>query len=102
MHDETFLITKGKVRFHTDKGDHDTAAGDYVVVPPKSIHSFSNPFDEPAEFLNTFTPAYYVDYLVCFPFYFPFIVFHCEEWMIGLEGNRRKAGEGERTWRDWG
>jgi hypothetical protein len=67
MHDETFLITKGKVRFHTDKGDHDTAAGDYVVVPPKSIHSFSNPFDEPAEFFNTFTPAYYVDYLVCCP-----------------------------------
>jgi quercetin dioxygenase-like cupin family protein len=85
MHDETFLITKGKVRFHTDKGDHDTAAGDYVVVPPKSIHSFSNPFDEPAEFFNTFTPAYYVDYLVCCPSFLASLV--CDEWGgLGFEG----------------
>ncbi|RDL37441.1 Uncharacterized protein BP5553_04874 [Venustampulla echinocandica] len=63
MHDETFFITKGRVRFVTDKGNHDTKAGDYVVVPIKAIHSFSNPFDEPAEFFNTFTPAFYVDYL---------------------------------------
>lgn len=32
-------------------------------MPPKSIHTFANPFDEPAEFYNSFTPAYYVDYL---------------------------------------
>lgn len=63
MHDETFYVTKGTVRFTTDKGEHDAKAGDYVVVPPKSIHSFSNPFEEPAEFFNTLTPAYYVDYL---------------------------------------
>jgi oxalate decarboxylase/phosphoglucose isomerase-like protein (cupin superfamily) len=56
-------VTKGVVRFHTDKGDHDAKTGDYVIVPVKSIHAFSNPFDEAAEFLNTFTPAYYVDYL---------------------------------------
>lgn len=51
------------VRFHTDKGGHDAKAGDYVIVPVKSIHAFSNPFLGPAEFINTFTPAYYVDYL---------------------------------------
>ncbi len=33
MHDETFLVLKGKMRFTTDKGDVDTKAGDYVVVP---------------------------------------------------------------------
>jgi oxalate decarboxylase/phosphoglucose isomerase-like protein (cupin superfamily) len=63
MHDETFLVTKGRLRFTTDKGIVDTKAGDYVVVPTKAIHTFSNPFDEEAEFFNTFTPAYYVDYL---------------------------------------
>lgn len=63
MHDETFFITKGRVRFVTDKGIHDAKAGDYIVVPIKAIHSFSNPFDEQAEFFNTFTPAFYVDYL---------------------------------------
>jgi oxalate decarboxylase/phosphoglucose isomerase-like protein (cupin superfamily) len=63
MHDETFLITKGRIRFKTDKGIVDTKAGDYVVVPTKAIHTFSNPFEEEAEFFNSFTPAYYVDYL---------------------------------------
>lgn len=68
MHDETFLITRGRVRFSVittahEAADHDTKTGDYVVVPPKSIHTFSNPFDEEAEMYNTFTPAYYVDYL---------------------------------------
>jgi mannose-6-phosphate isomerase-like protein (cupin superfamily) len=63
MHDETFFITKGRIRFTTDKGDVDTKAGDYVIVPTRSIHTFSNPFEEEAEFFNTFTPAYYVDYL---------------------------------------
>jgi len=63
MHDETFLVTKGRVRFNTDKGIVDTKVGDYVVVPTKAIHTFSNPFDEEAEFFNSFTPAYYVDYL---------------------------------------
>jgi mannose-6-phosphate isomerase-like protein (cupin superfamily) len=63
MHDETFLITKGRIRFTTDKGIVDTKAGDYVVVPTKAIHTFSNPFEEEAEFFNTFTPAYYIEYL---------------------------------------
>ncbi|KAH8671783.1 RmlC-like cupin domain-containing protein [Tricladium varicosporioides] len=63
MHDETFLVTKGKFQFTTDKGTHEANVGDYVVVPPKAIHTFGNPYDEPAEFFNTFTPAYYVDYL---------------------------------------
>lgn len=63
MHDETFFVTKGRIRFTTDKGDVDTKAGDYVIVPVRAIHTFSNPFDEEAEFFNTFTPAYYIDYL---------------------------------------
>jgi len=63
MHDETFLVTKGTVRFTTGKKDVDTKVGDYVVVPPRAVHTFSNPFDEDAEFFNTFSPAYYVDYL---------------------------------------
>ncbi|KAF4624038.1 hypothetical protein G7Y89_g14137 [Cudoniella acicularis] len=63
MHDETFLVTKGRFLFTTDKGTHEAKVGDYVVVPPKAIHTFANPYDEPAEFYNSFTPAYYVDYL---------------------------------------
>ena len=68
MHDETFLVTKGTVRFHqpdpssSTVTDIDAATGDYVTVPVRSPHSFSNPFDEEARFFNTFSPAYYVHY----------------------------------------
>lgn len=37
MHDETFLITKGTIRFSTGQEDHDAGVGDYVVVPPKAV-----------------------------------------------------------------
>ncbi|KAL9620990.1 MAG: hypothetical protein Q9160_004508 [Pyrenula sp. 1 TL-2023] len=60
MHDETFLVTKGTLQFQVPgKGKIDAAAGDYVVVPPGAPHGFENVSDEPAEFFNTFTPAYY-------------------------------------------
>lgn len=79
MNDTTFYITKGRLRFFTsssapsactntphkseseDKPFRIVKAGDYVVVPPCAIHNFDNPFDEEAAFLNTFTPAYYID-----------------------------------------
>lgn len=63
MHDETFLITKGTVRFHIPgKPDIDAKAGDYLVVPTKSPHTFSNPTDGESSFFNTFTPAFYINY----------------------------------------
>jgi quercetin dioxygenase-like cupin family protein len=63
MHDETFYVTKGRLRFTTGEGHHDVDTGGYVVVPVGARHTFSNPFDETAVFFNTFTPAYYVEYL---------------------------------------
>jgi oxalate decarboxylase/phosphoglucose isomerase-like protein (cupin superfamily) len=63
MHDETFLVTRGVVRFHAPDGKFvDAAAGDYVTVPIRAPHTFSNPFDDEAEFLNTYTPAFYINY----------------------------------------
>ena len=67
MHDETFLVTQGTLRFFTTGlkeplPDVDVKVGDYVTVPTKAPHTFSNPFDEEAKFFNTFTPAFYVDY----------------------------------------
>jgi oxalate decarboxylase/phosphoglucose isomerase-like protein (cupin superfamily) len=34
----------------------------WVMVPVGAPHSFENPFDEPAEFINTYTPDFYVHY----------------------------------------
>ncbi|RKF59125.1 putative cupin domain-containing protein [Erysiphe neolycopersici] len=79
MNDTTFYITKGRLRFFTSSSAPSASteisqtlksenkpfrilkAGDYIVVPPCAIHNFDNPFQEEAAFLNTFTPAYYVD-----------------------------------------
>ena len=67
MHDETFLVMKGTLRFFTTGlKDHlpdvVAKAGDYVTVPTRAPHTFGNPFDEDAVFFNTFTPAFYVNY----------------------------------------
>jgi len=62
MHDETFYVTKGTIRFHIPEkigmGAYlDAKAGDYVVVPTRAPHTFSNPFDEEGVFINTYTPV---------------------------------------------
>jgi mannose-6-phosphate isomerase-like protein (cupin superfamily) len=63
MHDETFLVTAGVVRFHApDNTYHDAHAGDYVTVPIRAPHTFSNPGDVEAKFFNTYTPAFYIGY----------------------------------------
>lgn len=33
-----------------------------MVVPVRSPHTFSNPFDEEAKFFNTYTPSFYINY----------------------------------------
>ncbi|KAF2995272.1 hypothetical protein E8E13_004161 [Curvularia kusanoi] len=63
MHDETFLVTQGTVRFHApDKTYIDAHVGDYITVPIRAPHTFSNPTDQEAKFFNTYTPAFYIDY----------------------------------------
>ncbi|MCJ1388527.1 hypothetical protein MMC18_001374 [Xylographa bjoerkii] len=62
MHDETFLVTSGTVRFTTGTTDHDAKTGDDVVVPPMASHTFSNASDEVATMYNSFTPAFCVNY----------------------------------------
>ncbi|OAL35681.1 hypothetical protein AYO20_05062 [Fonsecaea nubica] len=57
---ETF---KGTLRFHALNGQTvDAKLGDYVTVPPRSPHTFSNPYDQEAKFFNTYTPAFYINY----------------------------------------
>ena len=62
MHEETFLVTSGTLRFTLGDSDRDAKVGDYVVVPVGAPHTFANISDAPAEFFSTFTPAYYVNY----------------------------------------
>lgn len=67
MHDKTFLTTKGTIRYHIPKPDGtediiDAKEGDFVTVPVRAPHTFSNPTDQEAKFYNTYTPAYYINY----------------------------------------
>jgi oxalate decarboxylase/phosphoglucose isomerase-like protein (cupin superfamily) len=67
MHDEVFITSAGTVRFHMPEADGtektiDAHVGDVVTVPIRAPHTFSNPFDESAKFVNTYTPAFYINY----------------------------------------
>lgn len=70
MHDETFYITQGLIRFHVpdpdrpgfDKTVVDAKPGDYMVVPIRAPHTFSNPSDEEARIFFTSTPSFYINY----------------------------------------
>lgn len=62
MHDETFLVTSGTLRFTLGETHRDAGIGDYVVVPVGAPHTFANVSNAPVEFFSTFTPAYYVNY----------------------------------------
>lgn len=70
MHDETFYITQGTIRFHVpdpsqpgkDKEVIDAHTGDYMTVPIRSPHTFSNPTDQEAKLFFTSTPAFYINY----------------------------------------
>jgi mannose-6-phosphate isomerase-like protein (cupin superfamily) len=69
MHDEIFLTLQGTVRFRLPSptpGEAeklvDAKVGDMVTVPIRAPHTFSNPTDQEAKFLNTYTPAFYINY----------------------------------------
>ncbi|KAL8901487.1 MAG: hypothetical protein Q9207_005169 [Kuettlingeria erythrocarpa] len=63
MHDEGFYVTKGKVRFHIPGREPlDAGPGEFVTVPVRLPHKFSNPFEEEAVFICTMTPGFYVRY----------------------------------------
>jgi quercetin dioxygenase-like cupin family protein len=62
QHEETFIVTAGKVRFTSGTDFVDAEAGTVVVVPIDVPHTFSNPFEEPAAFIGLMTPDLYIQY----------------------------------------
>jgi len=67
----------------------DASAGDYVVVPTRAPHTFSNETGEEARFFNTFTPVSFPFLLAVFAvFVFVFGVRLVRGW-----GNRSRKEE---------
>ena len=61
-HEEVFYVLEGALEFLAGAETVRASAGTFVMVPIGALHTFSNPTDKPARFLNTFTPPRYIRY----------------------------------------
>ena len=61
-HEEGFYILEGELEFLAGTQTVRAEQGTWVMVPMGTVHTFSNPTDQPARFLNTFTPPLYLGY----------------------------------------
>ena len=61
-HEEIFYVLEGELDFLAGDQTVRASAGTFVMVPIGALHTFSNPTDKPARFLNTFTPPRYIHY----------------------------------------
>src|SRR6266702_1832552 len=61
-HEEVFYVLEGELEFLAGAETVRASAGTFVMVPIGALHTFSNPTDKPARFLNTFTPPLYIGY----------------------------------------
>jgi len=61
-HEEVFYVLEGELEFLAGTETVRASAGTFVMVPIGNLHTFSNPTDRPARFLNTFTPSRYISY----------------------------------------
>jgi mannose-6-phosphate isomerase-like protein (cupin superfamily) len=61
-HEEGFYILEGELEFLAGTQTVRASQGTFVMVPIGTRHTFSNPTEKPARFLNTFTPPSYLGY----------------------------------------
>jgi quercetin dioxygenase-like cupin family protein len=61
-HEKGFYILEGEIEFTVGGTSIRVGAGGWVLVPIGVSHTFRNPGDTPARFLNTFTPDRYIHY----------------------------------------
>lgn len=66
VHDHTvdsFFVIDGTLMVHLDGRQAEATPGSYVLVPPGTPHTFSNPTDKPVRFLNIMAPGGFEAYL---------------------------------------
>ncbi len=61
-HEEGFYVLEGELEFLVGTERIRASQGTFVMVPIGVAHSFGNPTERPARFLNTFTPPRYIGY----------------------------------------
>ena len=55
--DDAFYVLDGELTFELEDGDVAAPAGTFVLVPPGTLHTFSNRTAEPVRVLNIHAPA---------------------------------------------
>jgi mannose-6-phosphate isomerase-like protein (cupin superfamily) len=60
--EEGFYVLEGELEFVTESGTVRAPQGTWMTVPIGAIHTFRNPTNKAARFLNTFTPPRYIGY----------------------------------------
>jgi mannose-6-phosphate isomerase-like protein (cupin superfamily) len=61
-HEETWYVLEGELEFTVGEESARVGAGAWVLVPIGVPHTFRNPSDQPARFLCTMTPGFYLGY----------------------------------------
>jgi mannose-6-phosphate isomerase-like protein (cupin superfamily) len=59
---EAFYVLEGELTMRLEDETVTARAGSFVLVPPGTPHTFSNPGSEPVTFLGVFTPAGFEQY----------------------------------------
>jgi quercetin dioxygenase-like cupin family protein len=62
LHD-MFYVLEGVLTVRLGDETRELGAGSFVCVPPGTVHTFSNPGDEPVRLLNLNTPAGWENYM---------------------------------------
>ncbi len=61
-HEEVFYVLEGELEFLVGTQTMRAGVGTFVMVPIGALHTFRNPTEKTARFLNTFTPSRYIHY----------------------------------------
>ncbi len=62
LHD-MFYVLEGTLTLLYDGEEHEAGPGTFAVVPPGTVHAFSNRSDAPVRLLNLSVPGGFEDYL---------------------------------------
>ncbi len=54
--DEAWFVLEGRLGFRIGDGEREVGAGDWILVPRGTPHSYWNPAAEPARYLLVMTP----------------------------------------------
>ncbi len=61
-HEETWYVLEGELEFTVGRETATVGAGGWVLVPIGVPHTFANSGSDPARFLSTMTPGFYLRY----------------------------------------